>query len=219
MITLLMAFFIMMYSMSVLNISKFNEAAVSIRSGFGGMLKGQGTSVFGRNSAINPKAVADDKENIAGVSWRVLEPLVNYIQKNKKNSDDLSIGVDKRGIVITLSSDTLLFEPNSSDIKPQAYPVLEEVVNVLKKVNNTVQIEGHTCSLSPRGSRYPTNWELSTARSTCILRYLTEKKSLDPSRFYAAGYGSCRPIASNRTEEGRRKNRRVEIVILRPDAS
>lgn len=217
MITLLMAFFIMMYSMSVLNISKFNKAAVSIRSGFGGMLKGQGQSVFGLNTSVDPKSVSG-QEIIAGVSWHVLEPFINYMESGKNKNYDISIGEDQRGIVITLSSDSLLFEPDSSEIRPQAYPVLGRIAKLLGKVNNPVQIEGHTCSLSPRGSRYPTNWELSTNRATCILRYLTEKKSLDPGRFLAAGYGSCRPIASNSTEEGRRRNRRVEIVILRPDA-
>ncbi|MCE5198766.1 MAG: OmpA family protein [Armatimonadota bacterium] len=214
MITLLMAFFIMMYSMSVLNLSKFREAAISIRSGFGGMVRGQGRSPLGTSGTFGAKPSSIEGDT-AGVSWRVIKPLVEYIETA---NGEAQIGEDKRGIVITIRSDSMLFKPGSSEVRPEAYPLLDRLAKTLSKIDNLVQIEGHTCDLPPRSSRYPSNWELSTARATNVLRYLVERKKLFSWRFAAAGYGSVRPMAPNDSEADRRKNRRVEIVILRPQA-
>lgn len=215
MITLLLAFFIMMYSMSVLNLSKFREAAVSIRSGFGGEVRGQGRGVLLASSVytVSPSPV----ECATGsADAQLLKPLVDYIhtQWESKGAD---IGEDQRGIVITLLSDRVLFRPGSASLDPRAYPLLDKIAETLDKVVNKVQVEGHTCNLRPRQSRYPSNWELSTARATNVLRYLVETKGLESSRFSAAGYGSVRSVAKNDSDSNRRKNRRVEIVILRPE--
>lgn len=215
MITLLMAFFIMMYSMSVLNLAKFKEAAISIRSGFNGIMKGQGKSVLSSDGQFGTKP-SSIKGDTAGVSWQVIKPLVEYIESGAGGKGAASVGEDSRGIVITLMSDNVLFEPGSSRLKPSAYGMIDRIAETIDETDNAVQVEGHTCNLRPRGSRYPSNWELSTARATNVLRYLVESKGLDARRFSAAGYGSVRPVASNETDAGRRKNRRVEIVLLRP---
>ncbi len=116
MITLLMAFFIMMYSMSVLNLAKFRQAAISIRSGFGGMMKGQARSVLGSSGrlAAEPSVVEGDT---AGVKWRILKPLVDYIEGNETGAWEgasgvsapkgVTIGEDKRGIVMTRAARSL----------------------------------------------------------------------------------------------------------------
>lgn len=215
MITLLMACFIMMYSMSILNLNKFREAAFSIRSGFGGIVKGQGHLGVGQSGtfAAMPAPITGD---CAGVSWRVVKPLVQYVGSDLKDGIKASIGHDARGIVITMLSDRAMFASGSAEIEPSAYPLLDRIANTLKQVGNQVQIEGHTCNIPPRDSRYATNWELSTARATNVLRYMVEKKGLDSWRFSAAGYGAVRPVAPNNSEKNRIKNRRVEIVILRP---
>jgi chemotaxis protein MotB len=215
MITLLMAFFIMMYSMSVLNLSKFREAAFSIRSGFGGMMNGQGKSPLGTSGVFGAKPAAIQGDT-AGVSWTVLKPLVNFIE-GSAGEGSVEIGEDQRGIVITIGSDALLFSPGSATIREKAYPLLNKIAGTLAQTNNLVQIEGHTCNLPTRSSKYPSNWELSTARATNVLRYLVERKKLQSWKFAAAGYGDVRPVAMNNTDASRRKNRRVEIVILRPD--
>jgi len=214
MITLLLAFFVMMYSMSVLNLSKFHEAAFSIRSGFGGKAPGRGTMGANGEFGAQPTPVQGDT---AGVSWQVLGPLVKHIGNIAKDSS-VQIGEDNRGIVITLCSDQLMFKPGSSEIEAGAYPILNRVAGTLHKIDNLIQIEGHTCDLAPRDSKYASNWELSAARATNVLRYLAEQCNLPADRFAAAGYGSVRPVAPNKTEAGRHANRRVEIVILRPEA-
>jgi len=212
MITLLMAFFIMMYSMSVLNTSKFHQAAFSIRSGFGGLIRGQG------KSAMRVKPAPLDSA-AAGISWKALKPLVKYMQSNEAKKLGAEIGEDERGVVITLKSTSLLFRPGSAELRPGARPVLDKIAQTIAQTDNLVQIEGHTCDLPPAGSRYPSNWELSTARATNVLRYLLTVKSLEAWRFAAAGCGSARPISYNDTETNRSKNRRVEIVIMRPESA
>ncbi len=221
MITLLMAFFIMMYSMSVLNTAKFRQAAMSIRSGFNGMTRGQGRSVSGTSGMFSTKPSPIEGDT-AGVSWRVLRPLVDYVENmSGKGGGDraMQIGEDQRGIVITLSSDALLFDSGDAKLRRQAMPILGRVAKLIGQTENPVQIEGHTCNLPVRGGKYPTNWELSTARATNVLRYLVEAKGLSSWRFSASGYGSARPIVPNDTALNRMKNRRVEIVLVRPQVA
>ena len=216
MITLLMAFFIMMYSMSVLNLSKFRDAAISIRSGFGGVLKGQGRSILGSSGkfAAKPSPIEGDT---AGVSWKVIKPLVDYALNDEVAKRTVSLGEDERGLVITLLSDRTLFDTGTAEVKPRAYPVLDRIAELLDKTANRIQVEGHTCDLPLRKSRYRSNLELSIARAMTVLRYLEREKGLPSHRFSVAGHGSTRPIWSNDSEENRRRNRRVEIILVRPD--
>jgi len=214
MITLLMAFFIMMYSMSVLNIAKFRQAAISIRSGFGGIIQGQGRSVLGATGSFSPKPspIAGDT---MGVAWKVVRPLVNYIKKDEKMRKSVQVSVDERGVVVSVLSDDLLFDPGSAEISDRARPLLDKIAEALDKLGNCMRIEGHTCDLPPhRGGAYPTNWELSTARATNVLRYFIEQKGLEPRLFSAAGYAGLHPLVPNTCEENRSRNRRVDIVIV-----
>jgi len=215
MITLLMAFFIMMYSMSVLNLSKFREAAISIRSGFGGQIRGQGKSIL-RTDGMFSAAPSPIKGDSAGATWKILRPLINYVNEDKDMKNNIKITVSQRGIVITMLSDKLLFDSGRAELREGAYPLLGKIAEILDKVNNDIRVEGHTCDLPPRKSTYPSNWELSTARATNVLRYLVEQKGLNPSQFSAAGYGSVHPAVPNTCNTNRRLNRRVEIVILPP---
>ncbi|MCL5103181.1 MAG: OmpA family protein, partial [Armatimonadetes bacterium] len=132
--------------------------------------------------------------------------------------ESVQIGEDRRGVVITMRSDQLLFRPGRAEVRPEAYPLLDRIARTLGQMDNLIQVEGHTCDLKPRRSVYASNWELSTARATNVLRYLVEQDGLPAFRFSAAGCGSARPRVPNNSEANRRRNRRVEIVILRPDS-
>jgi chemotaxis protein MotB len=114
--------------------------------------------------------------------------------------------------------DEILFDSGKITIKPQGVEVLDRVGNILLNVKDrAINIEGHTDNV-PIGAdlskQYPTNWELSAARATNVARYLQEKTGINPSLLSATGYGQYQPIASNETEEGRAKNRRIEIVLV-----
>ena len=214
MITLLMAFFIMMYSMSVLNLSKFQEAAISIRSGFVGSLAGRGKSVLNSGGSFSTKPPPIGGEGTVS-TMKIIGPLIEYIKKDPQLKRNAGVTIDERGVVISILSDNMLFEPGRADIRADTKPLLDKIAELLYKIDNDVRVEGHTCNLPPKaGGRYPSNWELSTARATNVLRYLVEDKGLRAESFSAAGYAGTHPAASNDTEQYRRKNRRVDIVIV-----
>jgi len=125
---------------------------------------------------------------------------------------DFKIAYEAIGIRLILQ-EKLLFEPGSADIKPQMRPVLDKLYEVIKELPNPVEVEGHTDNIPISTERFPSNWELSTARASTIVRYFIAK-GINPERLKASGYADTRPIASNTTPEGRAQNRRVEIVIL-----
>jgi len=114
--------------------------------------------------------------------------------------------------------DEILFDSGETTIKPQGIEVLKRVGNILLNVKDkAINIEGHTDNV-PIGAelskKYPTNWELSVVRATNVARYLQEKSGINPSLLSATGYGEYKPVASNETEEGKAKNRRIEIVLV-----
>ncbi|MBE3582933.1 MAG: OmpA family protein [Limnochordaceae bacterium] len=124
----------------------------------------------------------------------------------------ISVVQEERGIVVRFS-DQALFDVGQADLRPEAQEVLKQVVPILRRIDNPIRAEGHTDNLPIRTSRFPTNWELSTARASMVVRFLAEQ-GIDEHRLSAAGYGELRPIASNATPEGRARNRRVDLVIL-----
>ncbi len=125
---------------------------------------------------------------------------------------EFKIAYEAIGIRLILQ-EKLLFESGSADIKPEMRPVLDKLYEIIKDLPNPVEVEGHTDSIPISTERFPSNWELSTARASTIVRYFIAK-GINPERLKASGYADTRPIAPNTTPEGRAQNRRVEIVIL-----
>jgi chemotaxis protein MotB len=120
-----------------------------------------------------------------------------------------------RDVVIRLA-DHLLFPSASAQLQPAAIPLLSVVAEVIRTLPNQVRVEGHTDDVPVATDRYPTNWELSSARATSVLRYLVEQARIAPERLVAAGYAEFQPVAPNRTPEGRALNRRADIVLVTP---
>jgi len=120
----------------------------------------------------------------------------------------------EKGLVITVVGD-LLFDSGKAKIRHEAYPLLDKVASVLKDnmAGFNIGIEGYTDNAPIRHSGWKSNWELSTARSLNVLHFLVKEKGISPQRLSAIGFGEYRPVASNDTREGRKLNRRVEIVI------
>ena len=207
MITLLTIFFLMLYSMSVMNKGKFNALATSIQKETQpttpkvSLLSPAGNSPF-PNSAQNYED-----------SMRKLREFVE--QHNLR--DRVRVSQESRGVVISLLSDDMLFTRGSATLHPSCAPVMERVSHILQTVENPVQVEGHTCDLPMRSPLFPSNWELSTARAGAVLREFTERYGIVPNRFRAAGYAQTRPLVSNTDETNRAKNRRVDIVILKTE--
>ena len=147
-----------------------------------------------------------------GTYENLLENMKSEIDKGKITITQL------RGKLKVNMLDEILFDSGETTIKPQGIEVLKRVGNILLNVKDkAINIEGHTDNV-PIGAelseKYPTNWELSVARATNVARYLQEKSGINPILLSATGYGEYKPIASNETEEGKAKNRRIEIVLV-----
>ena len=208
MITLLMAFFIMMYSMSALNQEKFKQAAEGLRNQFGA----QRSTTRSGGAGLMPNVSSAEtplEEDVQSVEDRLQE----YVEKNELE-DVIRTTHRDHSLVISLASDNLLFARGEADLRPPALAILDNIAGLLQGIPNAITVEGHTCNLPISTGRFPSNWELSSARACSVVRYLVEQKRVDPKRLSAAGYGDSRPIAPNDSEDGRVRNRRVNLVIL-----
>jgi chemotaxis protein MotB len=144
------------------------------------------------------------------------------INELKKEIDEGQIEITTLKEELTVNVlDKILFDSGKTKIKPEGLDVLKKVGKILKKtVGKLIVLEGHTDDvpiLNPTvKKKYPTNWELSTARATTVVRYLQDESGIDPKRLIATGYSKYSPVADNGTDEGKSRNRRIEI-ILKPD--
>jgi chemotaxis protein MotB len=171
-----------------------------------------------KNVALQSEAEALERqrkaevEEMRGTYENLLENMKGEIAKGEITITQL------RGKLKVNMLDEILFDSGKTTVKAQGVEVLERVGSILLNVKDrAISIEGHTDNV-PIGAelskRYPTNWELSAVRATTVARYLQEKTGLDPGLLSAIGYGEYQPVASNESEEGRAKNRRIEIVLV-----
>jgi chemotaxis protein MotB len=142
---------------------------------------------------------------------------VEQQMRSSLESKDVTISELEGRLTVNIL-DRVLFASGEAELKPEGEKVLSQVANVLTQLTNRqVYVIGHTDNVPIKASafsRYSSNWELSTARATSAVRYLTEKAGVDPFRLAAVGYGEYHPVAENFTPEGRAKNRRIAIVIM-----
>jgi chemotaxis protein MotB len=213
MITLLMAFFLMLYSMSVLNIAKFRDLAISVRSEFGTAAMAGGLGVMPGNGTDTdtPPPVAPQGGKVDLV--QAMGKMQEFIEKEGLQGE-VEATIDERGLVFTILTDKALFARGSADLTEDTKRVVAEIGKLIKDMPNPVVVEGHTCDLPIRTAAFPSNWELSTARATNVLRYLGEHAGIGKSRLSASGYADSRPRLPNASEHNRSKNRRVEIVVV-----
>jgi chemotaxis protein MotB len=160
------------------------------------------------------KSDTQKKEEIEKVD----ETYKALIDEMKKEIEEGNIEITNlRGELSVNVLDKILFDSGKTVIKPEGLAVLTRVGDILKDVKDKrIVVEGHTddVPISPAlKSRFPTNWELSTARAVVVVRYLQEKVGIDPSLLWASGLSEYHPVADNATEEGKARNRRIEIIL------
>ncbi len=209
MITLLMAFFIMMYSMSIMNLEKFSVAAISIRSGFGGALKG-GKHLL-RYQTDSNKTQIYHKSKKDAIKDAEEELVSNAIEHNY--GEQMLVYRDTRGVVVSIAVENLLFPRGSAELTHRAHQLLTPIARVLQTVPTEIMVEGHTCPQPISTVAFPSNWELSAARASSVVRFL-QRQGVAANHLRAVGYADTRPRVPNTTEAQRAKNRRVDIVIL-----
>jgi chemotaxis protein MotB len=220
-----MALFLMIAAAGTLEKEQWEQLAKALQEAFGGGRTGQNPALHGGTS-VAPlpgaagKGLGESKAGRKGISGREAgQKGTSGLESGQKGAGPQpeSEGAgpqrrqDERGLVFSVASENL-FGPSSADLTPESRRILEKVADELKKTDRLVRVEGHTCNLKPR--TYPSNWELSMDRAVRVVKFLVAE-GVDPERVSAVGFGPYRPVASNRTEEGRRKNRRVEIILLK----
>jgi len=219
-ITLLFAFFVVMFASSQSDKAKMASLAVSMQTAF------KDNAIFMAHSdkpplddqaPISPPA-ASQNNIVPSSSEQQLEAqqLKDELQSAVANDildDSVSIRDTSAGLIISLS-EAGFFDSGSAEIRKQALPTLTKLALALVKAPNNIRVEGHTDDRPIHSAQFDSNWELSTMRATRIARFFMNAPLADPARFSAAGYAQFHPVASNDTEEGRAKNRRVDIVLL-----
>jgi chemotaxis protein MotB len=152
------------------------------------------------------------REKQAQARLAVFSEMVNKF-KAMIDSGKLRVRVVRGRMVVELA-ENILFDSGKSDLKKEGQEALTEVAAVLSSIaSRDFQIAGHTDDIPIKSAKFPSNWELSTARAVEVTRYLSTK-GVDPSRLSAAGYAETQPVASNADPEGRKQNRRIEIVLM-----
>jgi len=212
-ITLLLAFFIMMYTFSKQDAHTHQEVAEHLKAIF----KGE-SSVVKEGGATGQKE-ANASPGSAGTGREIEAELESQIAAMADANDEghkISVFRDERGIVIRIM-DRAFFDEGKAELKETAKSALRKIVPILEKSKNHVRIEGHTDDVPINTAEFRSNWELSTRRATEVVRYLIEKYGFLPHRISASGYAEYRPVAPNDTQQNRALNRRIEIILL--DAS
>lgn len=243
-ITLLMIFFVVLYSMSKIDADKFRAIADSLNKALGGGTPSKvelsnspmGPSLFQTGHAQTKATVpgqTDKPDNTANSEYAGQNDNLgsgNVEQENltiegikarldKFAADNgfeakLVSSIEERGLVVSIQ-DTLLFDSGSAVITPKAREVLNKISTVLASAPNYIKVEGHTDNLPIHTPQFPSNWELSVLRATNVVQIMATDGGINPDRLSATGYGEYRPVAANNSDAGRARNRRVDLVILR----
>ena len=224
-ITLLFAFFVVLYSASKADLKKQQQISHSINAAF------QALGIFGNSNGppgntqsagradqpvlpatmvmgehvLSPSRVQQDLGQIR----REMEQLLsNQIAKNT-----VSVQMGRDGLIISLR-EAGFFNSGSATPRPETLPTIRLIATALGRAPFDLRIEGHTDNIPIHNAEFDSNWELSSARATRIARLFLDLKAIPPERLSAAGYAEYHPVASNETAEGRAMNRRVDLVVL-----
>jgi len=204
-ITLLLAFFIVMYSMSQLDAKRFGKVTEALQ----GALRG-GDSVMRSKDSDNTKT-GHGLLNIGNL--RMIQKYVEEKFKTLGKRDVIETELTERGLVVHIM-DQALFNEGSANLQSKARTILDLISETITLLPNHIRVEGHTDDKPINTPVYPSNWELSSARATEVVRYFTNNHAIPPHKISALGYGEYRPVMPNNSIENRARNRRVDIVIL-----
>ncbi|PHS26624.1 MAG: flagellar motor protein MotD [Methylophaga sp.] len=224
-ITLLFAFFVVMYSISSVNISKYRVLSDTLESVFSSpgstdpiQLEEHDTTA---PPVITPINLIELPPTPPPVSEKIIRTINDLAQQfnstfaEKIENEDISIKQGNNWLELEIKS-SALFYSGESRLERTAIPIIAKAAEILKTSSNPVQVEGFTDNQPISTPRFPSNWELSAARAASVV-HLLNRYGVSPNRMSAIGYGQFKPIADNTTESGRQKNRRIVLVVLGGD--
>lgn len=216
-ITLLFAFFVVMYAISSVNEGKYRVLSDSLVSAFKSSPKGPDMGHIAAQTTVLPKPrqivskrntfqrrQQEEMQDMAREIMKVLAPLVR--------AGKVRITQSSRGITVEINA-SVLFAPGQAILEENSRKTLRAVAQVIKNDGHAIQVEGHTDDVPIQTATFPSNWELSTMRASSVVRLLIEG-GVDARRLAALGYGETRPVESNDTPQGRAANRRVTVTVM-----
>lgn len=215
-VTLLFAFFVVMYAVSAVNESKYRMLANSLGDAFGNAPSSdvpvpQVSSVAlppeVKQRTLKQQQALEEQAHMTEVASNLLDVMAPLVKEGK-----VKVTQSRRGVSIEINAN-VLFAPGQAELESQSLTVLRAVAEHLRREPFILEITGHTDNIPISNSIIPSNWELSAMRATSVVRLLAEN-GIAPARLYAIGREASQPIASNDTAEGRARNRRVELMIL-----
>ncbi|WP_373893091.1 flagellar motor protein MotS [Virgibacillus natechei] len=234
MVTLILVFFILLFSMSQIDMAKFDAISDSFQNRMifdfypspvpmenptqssSHMEKGETSNEFEAPTDLPDRYETDNMQHQEDTLQTLMDDIEKYLDDHDLNNV-ISADRTERGVVLILQ-ELILFDPGQAELLPSGMPFLGEIGSLLTELPHEVKVEGHTDDRPISSYRYPSNWELSGARASSVVRYLVDENDLDQSRFSIAGYSDIDPLVPNTNPENMSQNRRVEIVILDHDS-
>lgn len=222
--TLIFATFVVLYALSQMDINDFKALEQSLRQSFSsGIIEGsngimnQSESMVGDFDSDSMIMMEYMSQKYEEESFSKIKEEIEKLSKSDREFENISVEIDERGLVIKFTDKEMMFKPGSAQLQPVAQKYLKAVGKIIQNKFriHLMRVEGHTDPDPIRSSIYPTNWELSSARASAVIRYLVKTFDFQPILFSAVGLAEHRPIADNGSDKGKAKNRRVEIIILK----
>ena len=211
MVTLLLCFFVLLFSFATLDVQKFRAIAQSMNGSLGVLDSGMTLSMEPLINSFPSDSPTEEVEEFQ----KLYEEMSEYIKENNLESS-IVLMLDERGLLVRFM-DNVLFDSGKADLTPKAREIINKVAEIIRQNDKNVRVEGHTDNVPINTFRFPSNWELSTTRAVNVVKYLVEECDIEAKRMSASGYSDQHPIDDNTTHTGRQKNRRVDMVILRAE--
>jgi len=214
-ITLLFAFFVVMYALSSVNEGKYRVLSNSLLNAFGRVPTAQtqgdaapsGLSLPLPPRNRNSEALRREKEHLTGMAGKIQDVMAPLVEQGK-----VRVTQSARGVNVEINA-SVLFSPGDARLSGESIEALRAVADVLRNDDHAIQVEGHTDSVPIRNAQFPSNWELSAVRASSVVRLFIDA-GIPEKRLTAVGHGPTKPVGPNDTAEGRLRNRRVSVMIL-----
>ncbi|MGD2184597.1 MAG: OmpA family protein [Desulfobacterales bacterium] len=215
-VTLLMVFFVLLFSMSSISAERIQDIQYALQSGLGILKEGQMSSVSVKDTQpIKDMSHISTQAEGVETEKRMDQHGISDTQALESLKSELGIRVIPTGQGTRLSLENrVLFDFGKAAINPEGFSLLDKIAAAIKKMPYPVRVEGHTDNVPIRTKKFPSNWELSVARAVNVVKYFAAVSKIDPQRLSAVGYGEIRPVVPNDTPSNRAVNRRVEIILV-----
>ncbi len=203
-ITLLLTFFILLYSISAVDSQKLKQLSKALQESLGG------------STAVTELQNLDELKVDSGEGNETKEDLVKKVNEAIKGNsleEVIKVREEERGVILQLD-ETILFDSGKADLKESSIKALDTITTLVNSMENDILVEGHTDNVPIHNSQFASNWELSTERAVSVVRYFVGEKGVAPTRFSVKGYGEFKPLVDNSTPENRAINRRVDVLIV-----